>query len=103
MHFLIARYLISRNLAVMLGVNLTRLKKTWDDNLVKIALAFPDIYDIGLSNLGLTILYDIINKREDALAERVYAPWTDMEDAMRKIGNPPFFTGKQKASKGISI
>jgi len=72
------------------GGEFNQIKKTWDNNLIKIALAFPDIYDIGLSNLGLTILYDIINKREDALAERVYAPWADMEAAMRKKEIPLF-------------
>ena len=44
------------------GGEFNQIKKTWDRNLIKMALAFPDIYDIGLSNLGLTILYDIINK-----------------------------------------
>lgn len=50
------------------------------------ALAFPDIYEIGMSHLGLKILYDIINKLPYASAERVFAPWTDMEDAMRRKG-----------------
>jgi radical SAM family uncharacterized protein len=47
------------------------------------ALALPDVYEVGMSNLGLKILYDIINQRDDAAAERVYAPWTDMEAEMR--------------------
>ncbi len=50
------------------------------------ALAFPDIYEIGMSHLGLKILYDIINKLPYASAERVFAPWTDVEDAMRRKG-----------------
>jgi radical SAM family uncharacterized protein/radical SAM-linked protein len=53
---------------------------------VKVALAFPDIYEIGMSHLGLKILYDIINKLPSAAAERVFAPWTDLEEAMRKKG-----------------
>ena len=73
-----------------MGGEFNQIKKSWDKDLIKVALAFPDIYDIGLSNLGLTILYDIINKRNDALAERVYAPWTDMEAAMRKQEIPLF-------------
>ncbi len=40
---------------------------------------FPDIYDIGQPNLGLAILYDVLNQQPDVLAERAYAPWVDME------------------------
>jgi radical SAM family uncharacterized protein len=53
-------------------------------------LVYPDIYEIGLPNQGLQILYEILNEREDALAERAYAPWTDMESAMRCAGIPLF-------------
>ena len=85
------------------GGEFNQIKKTWDRNLIKMALAFPDIYDIGLSNLGLTILYDIINKRSDALAERVYAPWTDMEDAMRKKEIPLFSLENRKPLKEFDL
>jgi len=57
--------------------------KSWSEVDIHVALAFPDIYDIGLPNLGLAILYDEINRRVDALAERVYCPWMDMEKLMR--------------------
>ncbi len=50
---------------------------------IKVALAFPDTYAIGMSHLGLRILYSIINDREDACAERVFAPWVDMEAELR--------------------
>jgi radical SAM family uncharacterized protein len=60
--------------------------KDWGTVETKIALAFPDIYDLGMSNLGLAILYDILNREPDILAERVYAPWSDMEAAMRAAG-----------------
>ncbi len=62
--------------------------KDWDTIDVKVALAFPDVYDLGMSNLGLAILYDILNKETDVLAERVYVPWPDMEAAMRQAGLP---------------
>jgi len=62
--------------------------KDWKAIGVKVALAFPDVYDLGMSNLGLAILYDILNREEDVLAERVYAPWPDMEAAMRRAGLP---------------
>lgn len=47
------------------------------------ALALPDVYEVGMSNLGLKILYQVLNDREDTVAERVYAPWIDMEEKMR--------------------
>ena len=50
------------------------------------ALAFPDVYEVGLSNLGLKILYHVVNSRADIAAERVYAPWVDMEKVMRQNG-----------------
>ncbi len=64
--------------------------KDWDTCGVRWALAFPDIYEIGMSNLGLAILYDILNRQDGVLAERVYAPWTDMERSMRATGLPLF-------------
>jgi radical SAM family uncharacterized protein len=62
--------------------------KDWDTTDFKVALAFPDIYDLGMSNLGIMILYEQINKQADMLAERVFSPWTDMEDLMREEGIP---------------
>ena len=62
--------------------------KDWDQVEVKVALAYPDTYEVGMSNLGLMILYDILNREEGILAERVYAPWIDMEEAMRRAGIP---------------
>jgi radical SAM family uncharacterized protein len=66
------------------GGELNTTIKDWDKAQVKTALVFPDIYDIGVSNVGLKILYDQINQRDDALAERAYAPWLDMEALMRE-------------------
>ena len=54
------------------------------------ALALPDVYEVGMSNLGLAILYEVLNRRQDIAAERVYAPWTDMEEEMRKRKMPLF-------------
>lgn len=66
------------------------ITKTWREDMTTVALAYPDIYEIGMSNLGLAILYDIVNKQSDMLAERVYAPWEDMEERMRAEGVPLF-------------
>ena len=62
--------------------------KDWNACDVRVAFAYPDLYDIGMSNLGLGILYDIVNRREGMLAERVFAPWADMEAVMRAEGIP---------------
>ncbi|NMB02269.1 MAG: TIGR03960 family B12-binding radical SAM protein [Firmicutes bacterium] len=58
--------------------------KNWDEISVKVALAFPDIYDVGMGHLGFKILYALINGRNDALAERVYAPWVDLQELMEQ-------------------
>ncbi len=54
----------------------------------KVCLLFPDTYEVGMSHLGLRILYDIINKRPDAVCERVFSPWTDYEAKLRASGRP---------------
>lgn len=72
------------------GGELNQVIKDWEKVKTKVALVFPDIYDLGMSNLGLAILYDIINQRGDSLAERAFAPWTDMEVVMRDNGIPLF-------------
>ena len=66
------------------GGEFNSVVKDWDTISTKVAFVFPDIYDIGVSNVGLKILYDQVNQREDALAERAYAPWLDMEALMRE-------------------
>lgn len=70
------------------GGELNSIVKDWDKIATRVALVFPDIYDIGVSNVGLKILYDQVNQREDALAERAYSPWLDMEALMREHGIP---------------
>ena len=60
--------------------------KDWDASNVRICLAYPDAYDIGMSNMGLSILYDILNAIDDVACERVFAPWEDMEDELRREG-----------------
>ena len=70
------------------GGELNSTVKDWDSVQTKVAFVFPDIYDIGVSNVGLKILYDQVNQRGDALAERAYAPWLDMEALMREHGIP---------------
>ena len=63
--------------------------KDWD-SAFRVALAYPDSYEIGMSNMAVPILYELLNARSDVLAERVYAPWTDMESIMRERRIPLF-------------
>lgn len=56
----------------------------------RFALCFPDVYEIGMSHLGSRIIYNVLNEREDTYCERAYAPWFDMEKAMRENGIPAF-------------
>lgn len=72
------------------GGELNSVVKDWASTRTRVCFSFPDIYDIGQSNLGLAILYDLVNQQPDLLAERAYAPWTDMEAAMRQHGLPLF-------------
>lgn len=72
------------------GGEYNEVVKDWLEVDYKVALAFPDIYDLGMSNLGLMILYDIINKHRNLLAERVFSPWLDMEEMMRERRIPLF-------------
>lgn len=77
------------------GGEVNEIRKTWDEVQTHVALVFPDIYDIGLPNLGLAILYDLINQRPEYLAERAYAPWSDMETQLRN-GHIPLFSLESK-------
>lgn len=70
------------------GGEFNSVVKNWAATPLKASLVFPDIYDIGISNVGLKILYDILNARADCLAERSYAVWRDMEDLMRQHSVP---------------
>ncbi|MFC1930358.1 TIGR03960 family B12-binding radical SAM protein [Chloroflexota bacterium] len=62
--------------------------KDWDHTPLRTALVYPDLYEIGASNLAIPILYHIINSRTDALAERAYCPWPDMAASLRSSGIP---------------
>ena len=66
-------------------------------------LAYPDTYEIGLPNQGLQILYEILNENPAALAERTYAPWTDMEAAMRAEGIPLFSVENHVAAQDFDV
>ena len=72
------------------GGEFNEIQKSWGEIKLKVALLFPEIYDLGMSNLGIMILYDLINQESEFLAERVFLPWHDMESLMRRDGIPLF-------------
>ena len=71
-----------------LGLERNLTRKPWDSVALRVALAFPDAYEIGMSHQGTRILYHLINRRDDALAERTFAPMPDMADAIREAELP---------------
>ncbi len=77
------------------GGELNQVVKDWQSIKTHVALVFPDIYDIGMSNLGLTILYELLNARPDVWAERAYSPWQDME-ALLRAANLPLYSLESK-------
>ena len=64
------------------------VKKDWDKVDLKILLSYPDVYEIGMSNQGLLLLYELLNSRDDVLAERCFAPWFDFERYLRERNLP---------------
>ena len=75
------------------GGELNSTVKEWDvagDATVRWALMYPDAYEVGVPNQGVMILYEVLNERPDALAERTYAVWPDLEALMREHGVPQF-------------
>jgi len=67
------------------------MHKDWDSSSVRVALAFPDIYEVGMSNMAIPILYELLNNLTGVLAERVYTPWPDMEEQLR-LNNQPLYS-----------
>ncbi len=70
---------------------------------IRYAFCFPDTYEIGMSHLGMKILYSLVNAREDAWCERVFAPWTDMEEVMRENNIPLYGLESGDAIKDFDI
>ena len=85
------------------GGELNQVLKDWESVDTHVAFVFPDIYDIGMSNLGWAILYDQLNRREDVLAERAFSPWTDMEENMRAEGIPLYSLESKHSLKAFDI
>ncbi|MBO6113501.1 MAG: B12-binding domain-containing radical SAM protein, partial [Lachnospiraceae bacterium] len=65
-----------------IGNEVNIVKKNLDDIDIRFAICFPDVYEIGMSYLGIQILYDFFNRRNDTYCERVYSPWPDLDAIM---------------------
>ena len=74
-----------------IGNEVNSVMKNKEEIDIRFAMCFPDVYEIGMSHLGIQILYDMFNRREDVWCERVYSPWTDLDKIMREQ-NIPLFT-----------
>ncbi|HEY7527986.1 MAG TPA: radical SAM protein, partial [Candidatus Deferrimicrobiaceae bacterium] len=70
------------------GEEVRRRLLDWEASKVRVLLAFPDVYEIGMSHLGILLLYEILNSRPGTLCERAFAPWPDMEAHLRTAGEP---------------
>jgi len=70
---------------------------------VRVCLAFPDIYEIGMSHLGMRILYDVVNKQSWCVADRVFSPWADMEEKLKALGIPFFGLESRMPLKAFDI
>lgn len=86
-----------------IGGEVNMVKKNPKNVDVRFAMCFPDVYDIGMSHLGIQIIYDLLNKREDIYCERVYSPWIDLDKIMREENIPLFAIESQEPVKNFDF
>jgi len=85
------------------GGEYNEIQKDLSDVRVRVAFCFPDTYEIGMSNVGMRILYGVMNQMDGVWCERVFAPWSDMEDAMEKHGIPLWALESQDCVKEFDL
>ena len=85
------------------GREVNMVKKNPSDVDIRFAFCFPDVYEVGMSHLGLQILYYFLNRREDTYCERVFAPWVDMEAKMREEKIPLFALESQESIRNFDF
>lgn len=86
-----------------IGNELNMVKKNPKDVDIRFAMCFPDVYEIGMSHLGIQILYDMFNKRDDVYCERVYSPWPDLHKIMKEKNIPLFALESQEPIKNFDF
>ena len=82
-----------------IGGEVNMIRKNPEDVAIRFAICFPDVYEIGMSHLGIQILYDMFNQREDIFCERVYSPWPDLHQIMKEENIPLFALESQDPVK----
>ena len=86
-----------------LGNEINAIYKDKQEVDIRFAMCFPDVYEIGMSHLGIQILYDMFNRREDVWCERVYSPWIDLDKVMREQAIPLFALESQEPLKDFDF
>ncbi len=86
-----------------IGGEVNQIKKDLSQCELSLALCFPDIYEIGMSNSGIAIIYDVLNGLDGVVAERVFAPWIDAEKVLREKGIPLFSLESKASLKSFDI
>lgn len=86
-----------------IGNEVNMVKKDPKNVAIRFAICFPDVYEIGMSHLGIQILYDMFNKREDVYCERVYSPWSDLYQIMKEKQIPLFGLESQNPVKDMDF
>ena len=84
-----------------IGNEVNSVMKNKENVDIRFAMCFPDVYEIGMSHLGIQILYDMFNKRDDIWCERVYSPWPDLDKVMREQQIPLFALESQDPIKNV--
>ena len=86
-----------------IGNEINMVKKNPEEVDIRFCMCFPDVYEIGMSHLGIQILYDMFNKREDTYCERVYSPWEDLDKILREKKIPLFSMETQQPIKNFDF
>lgn len=86
-----------------IGNEVNTIKKNISKIDIRFAFCFPDVYEVGMSHLGMQILYYFLNERQDTYCERIFAPWTDMEQKMRENNIPLFALESQEDVKNFDF
>lgn len=86
-----------------IGNEVNMVRKNPEDVDIRFVMCFPDVYEIGMSHLGIQILYDMFNRRDDVYCERVYSPWTDLDKVMREKDIPLFAIESQDPIKDFDF
>ena len=86
-----------------IGNEVNSVMKNKNEVDIRFAMCFPDVYEIGMSHLGIQILYDMLNRRDDIWCERVYSPWIDLDKVMREEQIPLFALESQDPIKDFDF